>query len=62
MLFELNPQNSHLAQEITFFIIFEQKTHFQNPEKSHFHRSKHPFPQEFTKLNASWKQVSLTWF
>lgn len=53
MLFELNPQNSHLAQKITFFIIFEQKTHFQNPEKSHFHRSKHPFQQEFTKLNAS---------
>lgn len=25
MLFELNPQNSHLAQEITFFIIFEPK-------------------------------------
>lgn len=31
MLFELNPQNSHLAQEITFFIIFEQKNALSEP-------------------------------
>ena len=56
------PEIAIQLRKSPFLSFLSPKTRFQNPEKSHFYCSRHPFQQEFTKLNASWKLLSLTWF